>query len=109
VNQLVVNACIAEASPLRYTPAGIPAIDLRLEHQSGQTEMGQVRQVALAIKAVAFGEQAHTLSRKDLGSLWQFTGFLVTPRGFKHIVFHIQNFQPISFEGPHHGNDQEIQ
>lgn len=106
MNQLVVNACIAEASALRYTPAGIPAIDLRLEHQSEQTEMGQARQVGLAIRAVAFGQQALTLSQQDLGCMMQFTGFLVTPRGFKHIVFHIQSF---SLQGPHHGNDQEIQ
>jgi primosomal replication protein N len=95
VNQLVLSACITEASALRYTPAGLPALDLRLEHESQIPEAGQQRQVKAAIKAVAFGSLAETLVRQTIGSLWTFTGFLATPRNGKHSVFHIQQFQPI--------------
>ena len=92
-NRLVLSACIAEASPLRYTPAGLPALDLRLEHESHMQEAGGQRQVKAAIKAVAFGPQAETLARQAVGSHWQFAGFLATPRNGKHPVLHIQEFQ----------------
>jgi primosomal replication protein N len=93
VNQLLLNAGIAEASALRYTPAGLPALDLRLEHESEVTEAGLVRQVKVAIKAVAFGSVAETLRQQAIGSNWSFTGFLATPRNGKHPVLHIQSFQ----------------
>jgi primosomal replication protein N len=92
VNQVVLSACIAEASALRYTPAGLPALDFRLEHESEVTEAGQARQVKVAMKAVAFGSLAETLGRQSIGSNWQFTGFLATPRNGKHPVLHIQSF-----------------
>jgi primosomal replication protein N len=92
VNQLVLSACIAEASALRYTPAGLPALDFRLDHESEVMEAGQMRQVKVAVKAVAFGSVAETLQRQPIGSSWKFTGFLATPRNGKHPVLHIQSF-----------------
>ena len=92
MNQLVLSACIAQASALRYTPAGLPALDFSLEHESEVTEAGQVRQVKAAIKAVAFGSVAETLGKQALGSSWKFTGFLATPRNGKHPVLHVQSF-----------------
>ena len=98
MNQTVLSARIAEAQALRYTPAGLPAIDLKLEHESEVTEAGQARQVKMAIKAVAFGTDAETLARQAIGSAFRFQGFLATARGGKHPVLHIQSFQqdPIS-------------
>ena len=93
VNQLVLTACVAELGALRFTPAGLPAIDLRLEHESMMTEAAQPRQVKAALKAVAFGAVAERLARQALGSLWRFQGFLATPRNGKHPVLHIQDFQ----------------
>ncbi|GAC1389707.1 MAG: primosomal replication protein N [Variovorax sp.] len=92
-NQLLLTACVAEAGALRHTPAGLPAIDLKLEHESSIEEAGQSRQVKAALKAVAFGAVAERLARQTLGSLWLFQGFLATPRNGKHAVFHIQDFQ----------------
>jgi primosomal replication protein N len=92
VNQLVLSARIAEANALRYTPAGLPALDLRLEHESELDEAGQARQVKVAVKAVAFGTVAESLARQPIGGSWQFTGFLATPRNGKHPVLHIRSF-----------------
>jgi primosomal replication protein N len=92
VNQLVLSARIAQAGALRYTPAGLPALDFSLEHESEITEAGQPRQVKVAIKAVAFGGMAETLGKQAIGSSWKFNGFLATPRNGKHPVFHIQSF-----------------
>ncbi|MFZ3128862.1 MAG: primosomal replication protein N [Rhodoferax sp.] len=91
-NSLVLSACIAEVEALRYTPAGLPALNLRLEHESEVLEAGQSRQVKAAVKAVAFGALAERLVRQAIGSVWRFNGFLATPRNGKHVVFHIQEF-----------------
>ena len=92
MNQVLLSACIAEASVLRYTPAGLPALNFRLEHESQIEEAGQQRQVKLAVKAVAFGSLAETLVKQPIGSPWRFSGFLATPRNGKHPVLHIQSF-----------------
>lgn len=92
MNQLVLSACIAEANALRYTPAGVPALDLRLEHESEVIEAGQSRQVKTAVKAVALGALAESLGQRPIGSAGRFTGFLATPRNGKYPVFHIQAF-----------------
>ena len=93
VNQLVLTACVAELGALRFTPSGLPAVDLRLEHESTMSEAGQPRLVKAALKAVAFGAVAERLARQTLGSLWRFQGFLATPGNGKHPVLHIQDFQ----------------
>jgi len=91
-NQLVLTASIAELNALRYTPAGLPALDLRLEHESLLQEAGQDRQVKASAKAVAFGALAERLVKQAVGSSWRFQGFVATPRNGKNLVFHIQDF-----------------
>jgi primosomal replication protein N len=93
VNQTILSARIAEAKPLRYTPAGLPALDLLLEHESEALEAGLRRQVKVEVRAVAFGTDAETLSRQAIGSGLRFTGFLAAPRHGKHPILHIQSFQ----------------
>jgi len=96
VNRVVLVACLAEVSALRYTPAGLPALDLSLEHESTVEEAGQQRQVKATVQSVALGQVAEKLVPQSLGSVWQFSGFLASPRHGKHLVFHIQDFQKIA-------------
>jgi len=96
VNRVVLVACLAEVSALRYTPAGLPALDLSLEHESTVEEAGQQRQVKATVRSVALGQAAEKLVPQSLGSVWQFSGFLASPRNSKHLVFHIQDFQKIA-------------
>lgn len=77
---------------MRYTPAGLPALDLKLEHESMVPEAGQDRQVKASVKAVAFGALAERLAKQAIGSVWCFSGFVATPRNGKSLVFHIQEF-----------------
>ena len=93
MNQTDLTACIAELSALRYTPAGLPALDLVLEHSSQRQEVGHMRVVNLKIRALALGVQAERLSRQAVGSQWRFQGFLATPRQGRSVVLHIQEFQ----------------
>ncbi|CAN5214507.1 primosomal replication protein N [soil metagenome] len=96
MNQVDLTACIAELSPLRYTPAGIPAINFILEHESEVLEAGVSRQVKLTIKAVAFGTLAEQTIKLPLGKPFRFTGFLINARTSKGVVFHIQALHPTS-------------
>jgi primosomal replication protein N len=93
VNRTELTACIAEQAALRYTPAGLPALDLILEHASEVQEAGQARKVQLKLRALAFGSLAETLVKQAVGSVWTFKGFLATPRQGKSVVLHIQEFQ----------------
>jgi len=93
VNRTELNACIAEQAALRYTPAGLPALDLILEHASEVEEAGQMRKIQLKIRALAIGPLAERLVKQAVGSVWTFKGFLATPRQGKSVVLHIQEFQ----------------
>jgi primosomal replication protein N len=93
VNRTELTACIAEQAALRYTPAGLPALDLILEHASEVQEAGQNRKVQLKIRALAIGSLAERLVKQAVGSVWTFNGFLATPRQGKSVVLHIQEFQ----------------
>ena len=94
MNHVELTACIAEASPLRYTPSGIPALNLVLEHESEMLEAGVSRKVKLTIKAVAFGTLAEQTVSLSLGKVFRFTGFLANVRASKGVVFHIKALAP---------------
>ncbi len=98
-NQLRLSACIVELGAPRHTPAGLPALDLRLEHESSLEEAGQPRQVRATLRAIALGAVAERLGRQPLGSHWCFSGFLASPRNARSVVFHIQDFQQDQFQG----------
>lgn len=85
-----------ELKALRYTPAGVPAVDLRLQHQSVQMQAGSERQVQFEIKAVALGAVAEQIARLPLTSRWSFKGFLAAPRNGKNALFHIQELRPLA-------------
>lgn len=92
MNQLVLTACLVEVSPLRYTPAGLPALNFSLESDTEVQEMGSKRQVKVSLKALAIGHLAESIGKQTLGSAWKFTGFLGAARQGKNVVFHIQEF-----------------
>ena len=100
MNHVELTACIAELSPLRYTPAGIPAVNVILEHESETVEAGVARKVKLTVKAVAFGALAEQTVGLALGKAFGFTGFLINARASKGVVFHIQALHPIPAAEP---------
>jgi primosomal replication protein N len=94
-NRLELVAAVDQCAPMRYTPAGIAALDLVLTHASEQPEAGGLRKVDLRLKAIAFGDQAERLARLALGTRLRCTGFLTNGRAGHGVVFHIQQFEPI--------------
>jgi len=77
---------------MRYTPAGIPALNLQLEHESQILDAEGPRTVKVAMKAVAFGTLAERLAKQAVGSGWKFSGYLAGARLGKSVVFTIQDF-----------------
>lgn len=57
-NLIKLTARILQVQPLRYTPAGIPVLDIVLQHESWQEENGQKCLVKFEIPARILGKQA---------------------------------------------------
>ena len=89
MNRLVLQAQLIERGALRYTPAGIPALDLRLQHASEQTEAGHPRKVTLELRAVAIGEITRSVLPLDIGAERGFAGFVSAQRNGRGVVFHV--------------------
>jgi primosomal replication protein N len=96
VNQFRFIASIAERDVIRYTPAGIPVVTAKLQHQSEQTEAGIKRLVEFELTAFAAGEISGRLNRATLGEMYRFTGFMARKnRNSKSLVFHIVDFESV--------------
>jgi primosomal replication protein N len=89
MNRLLLMATLAERGPLRYTPAGLPALDLVLAHESELEHEGHRRKVSLQIRALAVGSTASPVQQLPLGAAAQFAGFLATSRNGRGLLFHI--------------------
>jgi len=99
VNRVLLTASVVELQPLRYTPAGVAALELMLEHESEVLEAGQARRVMFQTRAIALGETAHLLADVPLGARLELEGFLAAARkGSSRLVLHIQQAER-SFPG----------
>jgi len=89
MNRLVLSARLIERGALRYTPAGLPALDFRLEHQSELSEENQLRRVSVQVRAVAIGAITQGLSALALGDPGTFAGFVSGTRNGRGLLFHV--------------------
>ncbi|MFL9923763.1 primosomal replication protein N [Herbaspirillum lusitanum] len=97
MNQFQFVGTVAERDVVRYTPAGIPIVQARLQHQSEQVEAGIKRLVEFEMVAMAAGEISGRFSQTPLGGLFRFSGFLARKnRNSKSLVFHIIDFDPFT-------------
>ena len=83
-----------ELGALRYTPAGLPAVEFRISHESSQTEAGTERKVKAEVAALAFDKVARQVASAGLGSAVKAGGFLAakSQRSAK-IVLHVTNIE----------------
>ena len=59
---------LLELGALRYTPAGVAALEFKLAHESEQDEAGGRRKVKAEIGAIAFEAQARLIAGAKPGS-----------------------------------------
>lgn len=92
MNRVLLTATVVEIQPLRYTPAGVAALELTLEHESEVLEADQPRRVMFHVRAIAMGSTAHLLADVPLGAQLEVQGFLAASRkGSSRLILHIQN------------------
>ncbi len=90
---MALTAAIVERSALRFTPAGLPALDVSLKHESEIVQLGEKRSVSVEVRAKAIGDLAETLLAAPLGVEHGFEGFVGAQRNGRGIVFHIQTIE----------------
>ena len=94
MNRLGLTAALVEREAIRYTPAGVPIVGLKLSHQSVQREAGADRTVELEISAIAADRLALRMDRVALGTELKLEGFLAPRRrNVKALVLHITEFE----------------
>ena len=89
MNRLVLSATLLERGAVRYTPAGLPALDMVLKHESEVSENGTPRKVSMELRAVAIGDITRQIGALALGGSGSFAGFLGATRNGRGLVFHI--------------------
>ena len=104
MNRLVLSATLVERAAQRYTPAGLPALDLSLKHESEVSEDGQPRKVSMEMRAVAIGAVTQALRPLELGSAGLFAGFLTGSRNGRGLLFHITSVEPVARPDPSGSN-----
>ena len=87
-----------ERGALRYTPAGLPALDLSLGHESETVQLGKARKLKLELRARAVGELTGSLLNAELGTEHCFEGFLGSQRNGRGVVFNIQAVESIALQ-----------
>jgi primosomal replication protein N len=84
---------------LRYTPAGVAAVEFKLGHESGQDEAGGKRRIRAEIGAIAFEAQARFIATAKLGTNVKVEGFLgAKSKRSKRLVLHVTNIEFIEGE-----------
>jgi len=95
MNRLVLSATLVQRSAPRYTPAGLPALDLSLQHESTVSEDGQPRKVSMEMRAVAIGAATQPLAALALGAGATFAGFVTPTRNGRGLLFHVNTVEVV--------------
>ncbi|MDO1509173.1 MULTISPECIES: primosomal replication protein N [unclassified Neisseria] len=92
-NLFILTAQIAECGNLRYTPAGIPVLDVTLKHESWQQENGQQCLVKFEMAAKIIGKDALKWQHRQ-NAVVEVSGFLAQKsQRYPKPVLRIQNIQ----------------
>jgi len=98
----VLSGCLLELEALRYTPAGIPALNFRIAHASEQSEAGVRRKVECEMVCLALGQMAQLLAGAKPGDALRLSGFLAAKSlKSRTPVLHVNAIEFL--EGMNHG------
>jgi primosomal replication protein N len=103
-NLTQLSGRLTERGTLRYTPAGLPALDFRIGHESEQSEAGGNRKVECEVFCVALGSVATQLAQWKSDGALRVSGFLAA-KSLKNraLVLHVQEIEFLE------GNDNGFQ
>ena len=98
-NRVELSGRLLELGQLRHTPAGVAALEFKLEHESEQQEAGVTRKVQAEIGAIAFEAQARLVAGRPLGSPVKVEGFLsAKSKRAKRLMLHVTNIEFVEGE-----------
>jgi primosomal replication protein N len=91
-NRCVIDGELVELDDLRYTPAGLARVGLKIRHASTQQEAGIARQIQCDIAAISLDVAALKASKLLLGQQVRVEGFLAQ-RSLRNtqLILHIDN------------------
>ncbi len=93
-NRLSIAGKLLERGALRYTPAGVPAIEFRLAHESEQIEAEKPRRAECEIACIALGSSALLLKDAAPGDAMELEGFLAAKSvKSRSPVLHVTNIE----------------
>ncbi|KKB62629.1 hypothetical protein WM40_16150 [Robbsia andropogonis] len=96
MNRLQLDGTVLERGTLRYTPAGVPVLDLKLHCVSEVEEAGFSRRVEVVVPARVAGGLTDALQRLALDRSMRFAGFLAPlKQQSRTLIFHITDLQDI--------------
>ena len=79
---------------MRYTPAGIPAVEFRLQHESERDEAGAKRRINAEVAGIAFEAQARLLAKANLSTEIKLQGFLAAKsKRSNKLVLHVTHIE----------------
>jgi primosomal replication protein N len=93
-NRLIIAGQLTELDSLRYTPAGMARIEMKIRHASQQQEAGSIRKVQCEITALALHEAAQQAARLQVGQQVVAEGFLAQ-RSLRNqqLILHIEKIK----------------
>ena len=85
---------LVQFGALRHTPAGIPAIEFLIRHESQRVEAAASRRVQAEVAALAFDTLARQIASASLGAVLTVRGFLAAKnqRSAK-LVLHVTDIE----------------
>lgn len=88
-----MRVTITAASPLRYTPTGVPVYEATLHHAGEAFEAGSLRKVEFETPAIALGDVAVRLNALTIPQTIDVTGFLA-PKSLRSrkLIVHITDY-----------------
>ncbi|MGQ0651005.1 MAG: primosomal replication protein N [Betaproteobacteria bacterium] len=102
-----MSGALIELGSLRYTPAGLAAVEFRIRHASEVAEAGGTRTVQAEVAGIAFESLARVIAATQLGAHARFEGFLgAKSKRSKKLVLHVTNIE-LSEGGAHASTQAE--
>lgn len=93
-NTVRISGVLVAKEALRWTPARVPVLELRIEHQSRQMEAGAEREVSCELSVRAIGPAAQQIEVVAPGSKLAIEGFLAAKSARNRApVLHIRTFE----------------
>ena len=94
MNEFRLSGVLVERAALRFTPAGVPVLEARIQHRSDVIEAGVPRSLEFVVSAVGLGPIAGDLEREALGAQLDLTGFLAPrSRRSSKLVLHLTQYR----------------